>query len=159
MLALIVYDGAVLGVLATKRIVMFGGVHATGAEAINFGDTWEWNGEYWTQVSDTGPSARLEHAMTYDTNISRVVLHGGALDTRGETWEWDGETWTQMEHEIGPGPRIGHAMAYDEARKRVVLFGGQPAQILQASARRGSDTAQFGRASPIPALNRAITMR
>jgi hypothetical protein len=112
---------------ARKRTVLFGGERSTGAEVLHFADTWEWNGEYWTQVSDTGPSARSEHAMTYDTSISRVVLHGGAGDTRGETWEWDGETWTQTENEIGPGLRAGHAMAYDEARKRVVLFGGHSA--------------------------------
>jgi hypothetical protein len=108
-----------------QRLVLFGGFAYKGdGESTAFGDTWEWNGEYWTQVSDRGPSPRENHAMTYDAGVARVVLHGGGGG--GETWEWDGETWTQADSEIGPGARYGHKMAYDEVRKRVVLFGGPP---------------------------------
>ncbi len=109
-----------------QRLVLFGGLAGSGENLITLADTWEWNGEYWTQVSDTGPSARHNHAMTYDAAIDRVVLHGGSGFGSSETWEWDGEAWTQTESEIGPGQRLGHAMAYDEVRKRVVLFGATP---------------------------------
>jgi hypothetical protein len=105
---------------ARQRLVLFGGLLPGAEDQLKtFGDTWEWNGEYWTQVSDTGPGPSTHHAMTYDASIGRVVLHGH------ETWEWDGDVWTQTESEIGPGSRSSHAMAYDEVRKRVVLFGGQ----------------------------------
>lgn len=115
-----------------KRLVLFGGLAWLDQEAdkqTSLRDTWEWNGEYWTQVSDTGPSARTDHAMTYDGSIGRVVLHGGlggGENSPFETWEWDGKAWTQTESDIGPGYRSRHAMAYDEARKCVVLFGGLP---------------------------------
>jgi hypothetical protein len=99
--------------------------------------------------------------MTYDTNISRVVLHGGAGDTRGETWEWDGETWTQIENDIGPGSRVGHAMAYDEARKRVVLFGGQPAEDpagkRETWERHGAIWARVADTGPEPRYWHAMT--
>jgi hypothetical protein len=109
-----------------QRLVLFGGMVGTGLTASRLGDTWEWNGEYWTQMADTGPSARLSSAMAYDIGIHRVVLQGGFGDDVGETWEWDGENWTQTESDIGPGFRFGHAMAYDGDCKRLVLFGGEP---------------------------------
>jgi hypothetical protein len=95
-------------------------------------DTWEWDGEFWTQVADTGPSPRYMHAMAYDGVRQRVLLYGGLLGEvdnhgtlrgTGDTWEWDGSDWTQIE-DAGPGDRQSHALAYDEARQRVVLFGG-----------------------------------
>jgi hypothetical protein len=110
-----------------QRTVLFGGFVRDGTEW-TAGDTWEWNGEFWTQVSDTGPSPRHDHAMAYDSTTGRVVLQGGSgtVEAQSETWEWDGESWTQTDSDTGPGPRLGHAMAYDESRKRLVLFGGGP---------------------------------
>jgi hypothetical protein len=51
----------------------------------------------WTQKQDIGPSARFEHAMTYDSVRSRTIMFGGRLLIGGQvgsvndTWEWDGE--------------------------------------------------------------------
>jgi hypothetical protein len=47
-----------------ERTVLFGG----SAGNVKFNDTWEWDGDNWTQVADTGPSARGGHAMAYDSN-------------------------------------------------------------------------------------------
>jgi hypothetical protein len=111
-----------------QRVALFGGSSTDGNQVTYFSDTWEWDGEYWTQVADTGPSGRLGHAMVYDSATSRVVLQGGGGSENPlapfETWEWDGETWTHTESGMAPGFRSAHAMAYDEARTRVVLFGG-----------------------------------
>jgi hypothetical protein len=88
-------------------------------------DTWEWDGEAWTQVEDTGPSARARHALAYDAARARVVLFGGegAGDLFGDTWEWDGDEWTQVA-DSGPSPRRGHAMCFVAPAERTVLFGG-----------------------------------
>ncbi|MDQ5868590.1 MAG: kelch repeat-containing protein [Thermoproteota archaeon] len=40
-----------------KRVVLFGGYDGQGNR-----DTWEWNGNEWTQMADTGPSARHGHS-------------------------------------------------------------------------------------------------
>ena len=68
---------------------------------------------------------RNAHAMTYDNDRERVILFGGADESRvcDDTWEWDGKRWTQVS-QAGPGPRTFPAMAYDSVRKRAVLFGG-----------------------------------
>jgi hypothetical protein len=108
-----------------SRVVLFGG--ASGSNLL--ADTWTWNGTEWTQVADTGPSARGGHAMTYDSARARVVLFGGgtAANRLGDTWEWDGTEWTQVQ-DVGPSARRAHAMAYaiapDGTVSRVVLFGG-----------------------------------
>jgi hypothetical protein len=111
-----------------ERVVLFGGRVVAGGLDAYFSDTWEWNGQYWTVVCETGPSARYGHAMAYDSASGRVVLQGGGdsgnPNAWSETWEWDGEAWTEAARTIGPGFRFLHAMAYDEGRKRMVLFGG-----------------------------------
>jgi hypothetical protein len=92
-------------------------------------DTWEWDGEAWTQVEDIGPSARSRHALAYDAVRSRVVLFGGVNAAGGlldDTWEWDGDEWTQVA-DTGPPARSGHAMCFDAPAARTVLFGGSSA--------------------------------
>jgi len=112
-----------------SRVVMFGGETAFGLPPVPpvlVGDTWEWDGENWTQVQDIGPSARKWFAMAYDRNRNRLVLFGGltASAASGETWEWDGQDWTQVS-ETGPTARVLHAMGFDSSKNVVTLFGGR----------------------------------
>lgn len=68
---------------------------------------------------------RNAHAMTYDSDRGKVILFGGADESKvcEDTWEWAGKRWTLVSSE-GPGPRTFPAMAYDHLRRVVVLFGG-----------------------------------
>src|SRR5215475_3127545 len=82
------------------RVVLFGG-NTLQVGIPPLGDTWEWDGQIWIQVSDIGPSPRSRHAMAYDAGRQRLVLFGGLagsgdnLVALGDTWEWSGEYWTQ----------------------------------------------------------------
>ena len=106
--------------VARHQVVLFGGL--SGATSLD--DTWIWDGAAWTQVAETGPSARADHAMAADDGREMIVLFGGVdANELGDTWEWDGAAWTQRE-EGGPVARRGHVMAYDPVGARVVLFGG-----------------------------------
>lgn len=87
-----------------------------------YSDTWEWDGTSWTQRMVTGPSARRDHAMAYNSLRAVTVLFGG-YPPAGDTWEWDGTTWTQRAVS-GPPAQYSPAMAYDAARGVTVLFGG-----------------------------------
>ena len=107
-----------------KRTYLFGGV-VLSPFALQ-GDTWAWDGRYWTQVSRLGPAQRVGHTMTFDAARGHSVLFGG--DQQGaygfqDTWAFDGVDWTQLE-DIGPAPRTHHAAAYDSERQRLVVFGG-----------------------------------
>jgi hypothetical protein len=110
-----------------SRVVLFGGFAFPGGPLpVLVGDTWEWDGDDWTQVDDMGPSPRLSFAMAYDRNRGRLVLFGGQDPSNafsGETWEWDGQDWTQAS-DMGPQPRVRHAMAFDSSKNTVTLFGG-----------------------------------
>ncbi|MBN2359098.1 MAG: hypothetical protein JXR83_06565, partial [Deltaproteobacteria bacterium] len=105
------------------RIVMFGGTDSGYLQ-----DTWEWDGQSWTDVTPySSPPARWGAAMVYDSRRGCVVLFSGSNERLlGDTWEWDGTSWTEVTPAAGnPPPRNLHAMAYDSTRGRVVLFGGE----------------------------------
>jgi hypothetical protein len=104
-----------------KRTVLFGGASPSAP----FNDTWEWDGENWTQMADSGPPGRYLAAMAYDVQRNQTVLFGGegAGAFEGDTWGWDGKNWTQLA-DSGASPRQNFAMAYDSKRQRIVVFGG-----------------------------------
>ena len=114
--------------------MLFGGAGNTpqNAEAPFFGDTWEWDGSFWTQMQDIGPAARALGAMAYNSARGVSVLFGGQVSNAqaiGDTWQWDGANWTKVS-ESGPAARYGHAVAFDGSRNRLVLFGGQAGQTV-----------------------------
>ncbi|HET6443539.1 MAG TPA: kelch repeat-containing protein [candidate division Zixibacteria bacterium] len=120
------YDHAMSYDSKRDRIVLFGG---TGESKPSYhepvGDTWEWDGDSWFRVSNTGPDPRYGHDMVFDASRGRTVLFGGNVMAI-ETWEWNGSQWIQVDSS-GPPARRNHAMVYDEIHKRVIIFGGTSA--------------------------------
>mgnify|MGYP002623849382 CR=1 FL=1 len=116
-----VYDAA------RDRVVLFGGSIGNHVVPGNLlGDTWEWDGSNWQQMSPaTSPSPRTWHAMAYDERRQVVVLFGGATPAENnETWEWNGSNWTRRTPATSPSIRRGAAMAYDRVTQTIILFGG-----------------------------------
>src|SRR5262245_23956980 len=114
------YDYAFAYDLGGSRTVLFGG---------DLGDTWEYDGSGWTQITfalGATPSVRGGFAMTYDWNWGTVVLFGGAAigGELADTWTYTGRHWSQVHPSTSPPPRSNHAMAFDVLRQRTVLFGG-----------------------------------
>lgn len=111
----------------SKRVLLFGGATGNANGYVDKGDTWQWDGAAWAQLTPiASPSPRYGHTMTWDAGRNFVVLFGGRdrnaiLD---ETWEWEGGSWRQRAPTLSPPPRFGHAMAYDKLRGRTVVFGG-----------------------------------
>jgi hypothetical protein len=90
-------------------------------------DTWEWNGNTWTQrfVSGTWPFARLGHALAYDATRGVTVLFGGRNDNdRNSPY---GDTWV-----LGAGPSITQ-----QPTGQTILSGGTSTLIVAASAPPG----------------------
>jgi hypothetical protein len=113
------YDGA------RKRTILFGGISLADESAAH-GDTWMWDGENWTQLSDGGPSPRSGAPLAYDSIRQRIVLFGGMTPNGAvlsDTWEFDGEAWAQVE-DTGPDGRAHHGLAFHRTSGAVVLFGG-----------------------------------
>jgi hypothetical protein len=90
-----------------------------------FGDTWEWDGDGWVQVADTGPTPYVFVGLAFDSlRKVTVFFTSDGNNTAWETWEWDGEAWTQVE-DTGPPAVVGaFEMVYDGARQVTVLEGG-----------------------------------
>jgi hypothetical protein len=119
---------------ARGRTVLFGGsvFGAGGANPTAFGDTWEWDGASWTQVATTGPSARTDHQMVYDSVRGNVVVFGGdggdlASPEPDDVWEWTpAGQWLQRPQwpAANPGPRVFHSLAFDPNTGKTILFGG-----------------------------------
>ncbi len=113
------------------RTVVFGGTGA--ATPPNpppaLGDTWEFDGQRWTQIdAGPGPSPRHSAGVAFDSRRGLVIIFGG-MDASGflaDTWAWDGHAWVRLaQSPTGPEPRAMGYLAYDKKRDRVVLFGGR----------------------------------
>ncbi|MBC7878645.1 MAG: hypothetical protein H7Y59_15850 [Anaerolineales bacterium] len=102
-------------------MVLYGGL----TDEQDFTDTWEWDGESWTQLTVEGPGPREGSGMTYDGERDKVILFGGAQSGKmmNDTWEWDGVQWTNVSNE-GPTPRFPAGFTYNAENKNTLLFGG-----------------------------------
>ncbi len=139
------------------RTVLFGGTNLTGSAFL--GDTWEWDGTLWANVTPAGgpsPTARAWHSMAYDSARQRTVLFGGYNGSQlGDTWEWDGTQWIQIFPSTSPAPRSSGAIAYDPWTQRVVLFAGSfgwPIGLNDTWEYDGTTWSPVGTVGPVPPL-------
>ena len=114
---------------ARKRAILFGGRSRIDGELVQLGDTWEWDGAEWRQVSDSGPGPRAPPGMVYDRANDNVILHGGWYNDTpylGDSWRWDGSTWVELDV-ASPPARARTFMAFLEGQGTAMLFGGASA--------------------------------
>jgi hypothetical protein len=115
------------------RVVLYGGDYGFIPSTPSFlSDTWEWDGNTWTQRSPaTSPSARSCSAMTFDAAHGGVVLlfggwpggyTNGWRNGLGDTWTWNGTNWSQQNPASSPGARSGSTMVHDVARGKVMMY-------------------------------------
>lgn len=111
-----------------ERLVLFGGSGVGSGSARFLNDTWEYDGQDWTEIETANrPPARefqAQPGMVYDGARRRMVLFGGGPEQLNDTWEYDGNAWVEIHTDTAPPARRGHTMAYDAKRQRIVLFGG-----------------------------------
>ncbi len=111
---------------ASRQVtVFFGGYYLHDDELVRLGDTWEWDGNHWKQMTISGPSPRNgAAAMVYDPMRGKVVLFGrSSQDGLAATWTWDGSKWQPLEGGEAPY-RYNAAMTFDAKRKTIIRFGG-----------------------------------
>jgi hypothetical protein len=93
-------------------VVLYGGDYGSGS----LGDTWEWDGDDWTQVFPVQSPFPL-HAvgMTWHGGPNPcVLLQGGVMNGGASigTWSYDGTTWTQLPHGPQGTSSLGSALVY-----------------------------------------------
>lgn len=87
------------------KIVMFGGW--SPSSGFYWGDTWEFDGIDWSQVSTTNsPAGRAGTRMVYAPDLGGIILFGGgeASNFVNDTWRYDGENWSELTPTISPPP-------------------------------------------------------
>jgi cysteine-rich repeat protein len=114
------------------RLVIFGGATepTTFSAGHVLGDTWEWNGSTWTEITSAGPPLRWGHVMVFDPVRGVSVMAGGYNTSPGSsppvlqgTWEYDG-AWT-MKSGSNPTEFILADGAYDPISKTPIVYGGE----------------------------------
>ncbi len=72
---------------ARGRVVMVGGL-STGLQT--FGDTWEWDGDEWSETAHTGPPPADDAALVYDEAGGRIIRYGGSavVTVLDATWAY-----------------------------------------------------------------------
>lgn len=85
----------------------------------------------WKGLGISGPSARAEHSMVYDSDAEQILLFGGIANGAelDDLWKFDGQQWQEVKDATNPPPPVrSHAAAYDPMRKVMVVFGGVTGQ-------------------------------
>jgi hypothetical protein len=106
-----IYDPSV------QKLVLFGGEDsrnlATEVGRNLKSDIWLWDGHRWQlRSASSGPRARMETAMEYQSDAQGVLIFGGLGNIGGtdvsldDTWSWDGVSWTSY----GAVPDVGTAV-------------------------------------------------
>ncbi len=111
-----------------NKVIMFGGWTNSQLGNDILGDTWEYDGTNWAQISSTtSPPARSNMQMVYAPNLGGVVLFGGTGRDHvyyNDTWLYNEQGWTQLTLAQSPSARYGYQMTYDPNRNVIILFGG-----------------------------------
>ena len=114
------------------RVVLFGGwdrAHSAGGTVTLLDDTWEWDGNTWTQINATGPQARAAHTLTWDPVRRRTVLFGGSQANSAylaDLWQWDGVSWQSVPTGAGPAGRAFHSATFVPSMSEILVYGGAP---------------------------------
>lgn len=107
--------------------VFFGGLYFGDDDLTYYADTWEWNGQNWSDRGTEAPNLRESASLAYDDRRDVIVLFGGRSGFNGEglgdTWELSADRWRLRATE-GPPGRSNAPMAFDRNRGVTVLFGG-----------------------------------
>ncbi|HET9155829.1 MAG TPA: hypothetical protein VFN91_04130 [Myxococcaceae bacterium] len=121
------------------RVVLFGGWRWGERGRERLGDTWEFDGTRWEQVSSSGPEVRSGLALAFDTRRGATVLVGGSAGRAplADAWEWRGSRWEGPF--AGPGARFNPSLAEDARRGELVCFGGWDGsrRLADTQVRRG----------------------
>jgi hypothetical protein len=142
-------QASMIFVPAAGGLILFGGesLPSPTSSFIALGDTWFFNG-VWTNLSISGPPARIRAQIAVDPSAGDAILFGGIafvkwsyppMDSLGDTWEFNGSSWQQLQV-TGPAARFWGSMAFDSADGYDLLYGGMECP--------GNDCSQFAPNAP-----------
>jgi hypothetical protein len=109
-----------------NKCILFGGSTVDRLYGENKGETWEWNGEKWSQLKMSKSVGVFNASMTYNSYRKEIIRFGGwdGKSRVNGTWLFGANKWNKLDTENGPSSRNHSSMVYDKENKRTVLFGG-----------------------------------
>lgn len=123
--------GHAMVAIGDGELLVFGGRSYQGTAEVFLDDTWIYDtvDGNWREVVGSGPLARSQHAMAYDTQRDEVLLFGGYVGssfTYGDTWILDlgSEAWTRVQPATTPTARAGSVAVFDTVAAGYVMFAG-----------------------------------
>lgn len=94
-------------------------------------ETWEWDGQTWTE-KDVQPPTACDHVrMVYDASTGEAILFSGLDPSENpvnETWSWNGSEWKRLSDD-GPESRGHFGYVYDPAHEQILLYGGYASSV------------------------------
>jgi len=94
-------------------------------------ETWEWDGEIWTN-KEVQPLTACDHVkMAYDSASGESILFSGLDPSENrvnETWSWNGQAWKLLSQE-GPESRGHFGFVYDPTHDQILLYGGYASTV------------------------------
>jgi hypothetical protein len=120
-------DAAMAFDRSLQLVVLYGGLIPNGAEGVEAGDTWTWDGSDWTQVSADNKGPHLRVGAKLVTADDRVILFGGHVFNTsyfGDAWTFDGSTWVRVDHNPSPAGRGDAAVAWNPDDSSLLVVGG-----------------------------------
>lgn len=102
-------------------LLLFGGTEPDGSTSNN--DTWEWNGNGWTQILPADSPPPGNYAMAFD-GVSKTVVLLDSSASGTATYEWNGTDWVLDHPAHMPSGTSDDQMAYDPTVGAVIFFGG-----------------------------------
>lgn len=132
------------------RMIIFGGRSREGSSGpyTLYDSIWalDLNNDSWSQITPTnsGPAARINFAMAYDSTRHRILVFGGNTSNSGltileqnDTWAFDLDTQTWSELTITgtlPEKRLWVSGLYDAPRDQFLIFGGGDSSAFNSNA-------------------------
>jgi hypothetical protein len=111
---------------ARARTVLFGGIASSSSVSVD--DTWEWNGQVWSQVvsATPGPTARHQAAAAFDPGLGEVVVLGGLSygQLNRDAWSFDGVRWQSVALPTQRPFLPRAALAVEAQGDAILAFGG-----------------------------------
>jgi len=132
-------------------------------------DTWEWNGQTWTQLASgqpitptsvtVSPPGLVDAAAGFDPVSQRILLFGESAGI-AETWSWEGASWHELSPSRSPDARASTSLALDPTTGQLLLFGGyrvieQPSAANDTWTWNGSNWNQLSPVTSPPGRSRA----
>ncbi|MFB9275395.1 cadherin-like beta sandwich domain-containing protein [Cohnella cellulosilytica] len=112
----------------SQSVILFGG---EGQSGTLLGDTWKWDGSFWTQMTGLTPSPSARSGAQMASDGQNLILFGGYTLSGStkvpnrETWLWDGTSWSNATPaDPGDSPPGAYNGQMSFNGQTAVMYGG-----------------------------------